>query len=80
MCETIRDTHILKPCYRLVYVAGRVFVQLLIVAEDDDGDVDGAQHGELMRLLEQAALALEEGDRPDERRSVSVCARDMVAK
>ena len=80
MCKIIRDTHILKSCYRLVYVAGRVFVQLLIVAEDDNGDVDGAQHGELMRLLEQAALALEEGDRPDERRSVSVCARDMVEK
>ena len=30
------------------------------MAEDDDGDVDGAQDGQLMRLLEQAALALEE--------------------
>ena len=64
----------------LVYITGGELVEFLVVAEDDDGDVDGAQHGELMRLLEQAALALEEGDRPGERRSVSVCARDMVAK
>lgn len=58
------STHILKSGDRLVDVARRVFVQLLIVAEDDDRDVDGAQHGQLVRLLEQAALALEEGDRP----------------
>ena len=34
------------------------------MAEDDDGDIDGAEDGELVRLLEQAALALEEGDGP----------------
>ena len=39
------------------------------MAEDDDGDVDGAEDGELMRLLEQAAFALQEGDRS--RRGVS---------
>jgi len=44
----------------LVDVAGRKLVELLVVAEDDDGDVDRAQHGELMRLLEQAAFALQE--------------------
>ena len=32
------------------------------MAEDDNGDVDGAEDGELVRLLEQTALALEEGD------------------
>jgi len=31
------------------------------MAEDDDSDVDGAEDGKLMRLLEQAAFALEEG-------------------
>lgn len=36
------STHILKSGDRLVDVARRVFVQLLIVAEDNDRDVDGA--------------------------------------
>jgi len=31
------------------------------VAEYDDGDVDGTEDGQLMRLLEQTALALKEG-------------------
>lgn len=34
------------------------------MTEDDDCDVDRAKHGELVRLLEQTALALEEGDGP----------------
>jgi hypothetical protein len=29
------------------------------VAENDDSDVDGAEHGELVRLLEQTAFALQ---------------------
>jgi hypothetical protein len=33
------------------------------VPEDDDRDVDGAQDGQLVRLLEKTAFALEEGDR-----------------
>jgi hypothetical protein len=57
-------THILKPRDSLVDVARRVLVQLLVVTEDDDCDVDGAQHGKLVRLLEQTTFALEEGDRP----------------
>jgi hypothetical protein len=32
------------------------------VAEDDDGDIDGAKDGELVGLLEQPAFSLEEGD------------------
>jgi hypothetical protein len=31
------------------------------VAKDDDGDIDGAEDGKLVGLLEQAAFALEEG-------------------
>ena len=31
------------------------------MAEDDDGNVDGAEHRQLVSLLEQAAFALQEG-------------------
>ena len=31
------------------------------MAKDDHGNVNGAEHGKLMRLLEKTALALEEG-------------------
>lgn len=47
----------------LVDVARRELVQLLVVAEDDDSHVDRTENGELVGLFEQAALALEEGDR-----------------
>ena len=42
-------------------ITTRVFVQLLIISKDYDRDIDRAENRELMRLLEQAALALEEG-------------------
>jgi hypothetical protein len=32
------------------------------MAKDDDGDIDGAEDGELVGLLEQPAFSLEEGD------------------
>jgi hypothetical protein len=54
-----RSAYILVPANGLVDVARRKLVQLLVVAKDDDGDVHGAQHGELVRLLEQAAFALQ---------------------
>jgi hypothetical protein len=57
-------THILKSRDGLVDVSRRVLVQLLVVAEDDDSDVDGAEHGKLVRLLEQPTFAFEEGDGP----------------
>lgn len=37
-------------------------VELLVVAEDDDGDIDRAEDGELMSLLEEPSLAFEKGD------------------
>ena len=37
------------------------FVQLLVVAENDDGHVDGAEDGQLMRFLEQTTFAFEKG-------------------
>jgi hypothetical protein len=42
-------------------ITTRVFIQLLIISKDYDRDIDRAENGELMRLLEQAAFALEEG-------------------
>lgn len=56
-----QETHVLVAADQVVHVGGRVLVELLVVAEDEDCDIDGAQDGELMRLLEQAALSLEEG-------------------
>ena len=44
-----------------VDVARGKLVQLLVVAKDDDGDVDGAQDGQLVGLFEQAAFALQKG-------------------
>lgn len=53
-------TYILKSADSIVYVAGRVFIQLLVVSKDDDSNINGAEDGELVSLLEQAAFALEE--------------------
>jgi hypothetical protein len=70
MCSRLKclrsraTTHILESRDGLVDVARRVLVQFLVMSEDDDGDVDGAQHGKLMRLLKQPTFAFEEGDRP----------------
>lgn len=52
----------MKPPNYLIDIRRRVLVQLLIVAEDDNRDIDGAENGELVSLLEQATFALEEGD------------------
>ena len=48
-------------CDQLSHVAGRVLVQLLVLAKDEDGDIHRAKHRELVRLLEKTALALQEG-------------------
>jgi len=67
----MRAAIVLEPSHNLVDVRGRVLVQLLIVPEDDDGDVDRAEDGKLVRFLEQTAFALEEGHGSD--RSQSEC-------
>lgn len=54
-------THKMVPLDKLVHVGRGVLVQLLVRAEDEDGNIDGAEHGELVRLLKETALALEEG-------------------
>lgn len=58
----MRAAIVLEASHDLIDVRRRVLVQLLVVSEDDDGDIDGTEDGELVRLLEQAALALKEGD------------------
>jgi hypothetical protein len=44
LCPRIRGAYILVPANGLVDVARRKLVQLLVVAEDDDGDVNRAEH------------------------------------
>jgi hypothetical protein len=41
-------------------IAARVFVQLFVIAKYNDRNVNRAENGKLMRLLEQAAFALQE--------------------
>lgn len=53
--------NILEAANGLVNVAGRKLVKLLVVAKDDDGNVDGAEDAQLVGLFEQAALALQKG-------------------
>jgi hypothetical protein len=47
------------------------------VAEDDDGDVDGAEDGEFVCLLEQPAFALEKRNRSIARISFSVLSENV---
>lgn len=47
-------------------VARGELVKLPIVAEDDDCNINRAEDGELMGLLEEAALALQEGATEDQ--------------
>ena len=49
------------PLKDLSNIRGRIFVQLLVVAKYYDCDVDGAEDGNLMSLLEQPSLTLQEG-------------------
>jgi hypothetical protein len=53
-------------------ITTRVFVQLLIIAKDYNRDIDRAEDGKLMRLLEKTSFALEK--RPVARQ-VSYCAK-----
>lgn len=58
---TTRQTNALMSSDELVDIAGRVFVELLILTKNDDCYIDLAKHGQFMRFLEQTALALNEG-------------------
>lgn len=59
--EPIVVTYVLETCDSLMNVAGRELVKLLVVAKDNDGDIDGAEYTQLVSLLEQAAFSLQEG-------------------
>lgn len=56
-----RAPYVLESANDLVDVGGAVFVQLLVVSEDDDCDIDGAEDGKLVSLFEETTFALEEG-------------------
>jgi len=56
-----RLTYVLISADRLVNIARGKLVELLVVAEDYDGDIDRAQHRQLVSFLEEASLAFEKG-------------------
>jgi hypothetical protein len=58
----VRIAIVLVAANSRIDVARRELIEFIVVTEDDDGDVYGAQDGELVSLLEKATLALEEGD------------------
>jgi hypothetical protein len=53
-------TYVVVSGQDLSNVGTRVLVQFLVISKDNNGDVDGAEDGQLMCLLEQTAFALEE--------------------
>jgi hypothetical protein len=55
--------HILVSADGFVDVSRGELVQLLIVTEDDDGDIDGAEDRQLMCLLEQTTFTFEKSSR-----------------
>lgn len=65
VCGRVRGSgglaYVLEATDGFVDVSGRELVKLLVVAEDDDSDVNGAQDAELVCFLEETAFALEEG-------------------
>ena len=51
-----------RPLSPLFHDVQLLLRQFAAVGEDDDRDLGVAEHGELVRLLNQAVVALEEGD------------------
>lgn len=43
-----------------MHVTRGVLIEFLVMAENDNGDIDGTKNSQLMSLLEQSTLALEE--------------------
>jgi len=52
------EADILMASQDFMDIARGVFIKLLVLSEDDNGDFNRAQHRQLMRLLEQTAFAL----------------------
>jgi hypothetical protein len=57
----VRIAIVLVAANSRIDVARRELIELIVMTEDDNGDVYGAQDGELVSLLEKTTLALEEG-------------------
>lgn len=57
----VRTAIILIATDGLIDIARRELIQLLVVAEDYDGNIDGAENGELVSLFEKTTFALEKG-------------------
>lgn len=53
-------TYILIATESLVHVARGVLIEFLVMAKDNDGDIDGTKNGQLVSLLEQSTFSLEE--------------------
>ena len=53
---------VLARAYVYIPLPAAELVELAAVGEDDERDLGVAEHGELVRLLEQAVAALGEGD------------------
>jgi hypothetical protein len=47
----------------LLDITRRELIELLVVAENDNRDIDRTKNGELVGLFEKTAFALEEGSR-----------------
>lgn len=58
----VGTTVILISRDQVSHVVRGVLVEFLVTAEDEYGDIDRTEHGELVRLLEQAAFSLQECD------------------
>jgi hypothetical protein len=56
-------TVILISVNKFSHIRWRIFVELLVVTKDEDGDIDGAENGKLVSLLEKTTLSLQKGDR-----------------
>lgn len=58
---SVGATYILVSADGLIDITRREFIKLLVVTEDNDGHIDGAEHGQLVGFLEQSTFALEKG-------------------
>lgn len=54
-------TYVLEPPNCVIDITRRVFIQFLVVAKYYHSDIDGTEDGELVRLFEKTAFALEKG-------------------
>lgn len=54
-------TYVVEAGHDIRHVAARILVELLVVAKDNDGDIDGAEDGQLMGFFKETALAFEKG-------------------